>query len=266
MSQVSYTVGMLDANAAVVYTGTLEVQLDVSGGSATVQSGLLVADGFTPVLLSAPSGGGTAWNLSGASSTLAVNVTSIYSNVRAADGTPTHISGSIALTPAGQAEQNLLLLGYSGSGSAPQAPVLAQGEATAPRAATPGVTEYNLGLNLLDTSFRHAGSGGFAGTGQWVHVSPVTRQWYVRGTVSADAIPGGGADIQGWGSQPFWGGGGQAGDTSVTLSVVAENFIQNVSDGTLTVNGQTWFFVGAAVALKTVPISHLPGTPAAEPA
>jgi hypothetical protein len=265
MSQVTYTVGLLDGDAKLVYSGTLELQLQIDNLGTTPTAGLLVLQGFTPLLLTAVSGGGSAWNLNGSNDSLAVPFTSIYPNVQPQGQAPPYVSGSIALTPSGQAQQSLLLMGWTGSGAAPAAHVQSLAAADAALQAGAGVTQYNLSLALLDTAFAQTGTAAFTGTGQMVQIGPVSRQWRVTGTLRGGGLPDGGIAIQGWGSEFFWGGSGQSGSTQVTLSVVASTFISGVSDGTLTVNGATSFFVGTPVAQATIAVPQIAGSSAAEP-
>ena len=265
MAQVTYTVGLLDGGATLLYRGTLELQMQTDYMGTTPTAGLLSLQGFAPLLLTAVSGSGTAWNLNGSNGSLSVAFTSIYPNVQPQGQAPTWVSGSIALTPSGQGQQSLLLMGYTGTGAAPAAHVESAAAGNAALQAGAGVTQYNLGLTLLDSAFAPAGSAAFTGTGQMVQIGPVSRQWHVTGTVSGSGMPDGGIAVQGWGSEFFWGASGQSGNTQVSLSMVADTFIPTVTDGTMTVNGATAFFVGTPVAQSTIAVPHIADR-AAEPA
>lgn len=198
MAQVTYTVGLLDGGATLVYRGTLELQMqpDVMG-NPTPTAGLLTLQGFTPLLMTAVSGSGIGWNLNGSNGSLSVAFTSIYPNVQPQGQAPTCISGSIALTPSGQGQQDLLLMGYTGAGAAPAAHVESAAAGNAALQAGAGVTQYNLTLRLLDNALAPAGSAAFTGTGQVVQIGPVSRQWRVNGTLSGTGMPDGGIAVQG---------------------------------------------------------------------
>lgn len=263
MAQVTYTVGVLNGGATLVYRGTLELQMQTGYSGVTPTAGLLSLQGFAPLLLTAVSGSGAAWNLNGSNGSLSVDFTSIYPNIQPQGEAPTYVSGSIALTPSGQGQQNLLLMGYTGA--APAAHVASTAAGNAALQAGAGATQYNLGLTLLDNAFAPAGSAAFTGTGQMVQIGPVSRQWHVTGTLSGSGMPGGGIAVQGWGSEFFWGASGQSGNTQVSLSMVASTFIPTITDGTMTVNGATAFFVGTPVAQSTIAVPHIADR-AAEPA
>jgi hypothetical protein len=265
MSQVTYTVGLLDGGARLAFSGTLQLQMSIDNFGANPTAGLLALQGLDPLLLTAVGGSGVGWNLNGSNGSLDVQVTSIYPNVQQLNQAPSYVSGSIALTVSGQLQQNLLLFGYTGSGAAPAANALAAVHATAPAGGT-GATQYNWSLALINDAFAQAGTAAFTGTGQMVQIGPVSRQWHVTGTVTGDGLPAGGIAIQGWGTEFFWGGSGQSGNTQVTLSAVASTFISGVSDGTLTVNSGTSFFVGTPVAQATIAVPQIADAPAAEPA
>lgn len=264
MPQVTYTVGLLDGRARLAYSGTLLLQMSIDNLGATPTAGLLTLQGMDPLLLAAVGGSGVGWNLNGSNGSLDVQVTSIYPNVQQFEQAPSYVSGSIALTVSGQPQQNLLLCGYTGSGAAPAANALAAAQATV-QAGGPGTTQYNWSLALINNAFAPAGTAAFTGTGQMVQIGPVSRQWHVTGMVTGDGLPAGGIAIQGWGTEFFWGGSGTSGNTQITLSAVASTFISGVSDGTLTVNNGTSFFVGTPVAQSTIAVPQI-ADPAAEPA
>lgn len=267
MAQVTYTVGLLDASSTVVYNGTLELQLDISNVGTTAQAGLLSLDGFQPLLLTAVNGGGQAWTLYGGNASLSVETTALYPAVQQLDQAPSYIAGSLALTPAGQADQNLLLLGTDVSAAAAAAPqAAAQADAPGAAEAVAGIppVNYNFALQLMDASFGAAGSGTFTGTGAEAQIGPVSRQWMVRGSLVLDG--GEAIAIQGWGTSQFWyGRGSDSAGTEVDLGFVAQTFIPGSADGTVTTGTQTRFFVGTPVSAATVPVQGI-ATPAAEPA
>lgn len=267
MSQVTYTVGLLDGSAKVVYSGTLEVQLDVSNLGTTVESGLLAVGSFQPLLLTAVSGAGSGWTLYGSNASVSVSTTSIYPAVQPFDAAPSYIAGSISMTPQGEGEQNLLLLGYDGSAAAAaQRAAATAAEAGAAEAVT-GIppVDYNFSLQLLNTAFGESGTGTFTGTGQEVRIGPVSRQWMVQGTLTLDG--GEAVSIQGWGGSDFWyGRGSTSGGTEIDLGFVPQTFISGRADGTITSGTETSFFVGTAASDVTMPITDIASQPTAEPA
>ncbi|HST61648.1 MAG TPA: hypothetical protein VLK84_23285 [Longimicrobium sp.] len=268
MSQVTYTVGVLDGTATLVYKGTLQVQLDVGSYRSTPTAGLLSLRGFDPLLLSGGGGSGGWWSLSGDNGSLTVSSLYVYPTGQQPNQAPPYFTGSIALTAAGQQEQKLLLLGYTEGSAAPVANLLGADNAPAAdmvAAAGPGVTEYAWTLALLDGSFARTGTAAFTGSGRMVQVGLSSRRWSVTGTLTGDGLPAGGIPIQGGGGEDFWYGRSEGDHPQLVFTVGTSTRIPGVSDGTLTRNNGTSFFVGIPVAQSTIPVPHLAAA-AAEPA
>jgi hypothetical protein len=274
MSQVTYTVGVLDGSATLVYSGTLMVQLQLDSYGPGPTAGLLTLQGFDPLLLTGVSGGGAGWSLYGDNGSLNVSSLGAYAIGRQANQAPPRITGSIALTVAGGQEQRLLLLGYTGGGAAPAANLLGADNAAAADTveaadtvaalgAGAGAAQYDWTLALLNDAFARTGTAAFTGSGQMVQMGPVSRRWSVTGTLTGDGLPAGGVPIQGGGIQDFWGGRSPS-DPQLAFAV-ASTHLQGVSDGTLTMSNGTSFFVGMPVAQSTIHVPHLADA-AAEPA
>lgn len=270
MSQVTYTVGVLNESATLVYSGTLLVQLQLGNYGSAPTAGLLTLQGFEPLLLSGVSGGGAGWSLYGDNGSLNVSSLGAYATGQQPNQAPPYVTGSIALAVSGGQEQKLLLLGYTGGGTAPAAHVPGADNAAAAdtvgvsAGAGAGVTQYNWTLALLDNAFARTGTAAFTGSGQMVQMGPVSRRWSVTGTLTGDGLPAGGVPIQGGGSEDLWYGRSQS-DPQLTFAVVAGTYIQGVSDGTLTMSNGTSFFIGVPVAQSTIAVPHLADA-AAEPA
>jgi hypothetical protein len=265
MSQVTYTVGVLDDSAALVYKGILQVQLDLGTYRSTPTAGLLALPGFEPLLMSGRGSGGS-WGLSGDNGSLSVSLY-VDPTGQQANQAPPYFTGSIALTAAGQQEQRLLLLGYTGGSAAPVANMLGADNAAAAdavAAAGPGVTDYNWTLALLDESFARTGTAAFTGSGRMMQTGPTSRRWMITGTLTGDGFPAGGIPMQGGGVEDYWYGRSER-DPHLTLAVGAKTYVQGVSAGTLARSNGTSFFVGMPVAQSTIPVPTLAHT-AAEPA
>lgn len=271
MAQVTYTVGLLDAHAKTVYSGSLVVQTQDSYGSSSALAALLSLDGLEPLVLAAVTGGGAGWSFYGSNTQLDVSTSVLNAAVRSSGSTPSYVAGSIALTASGQ-QQNLLILGFQGA-AAPSGTLAAAPAADQSESATGGTenaltgippVDYNFTLQLLDTSFAATGTGTFTGSGAQVRVGVVGQAWVVTGTLTLD----GGAPIaiQGRGVSDFWYGSGTASDgTPIAIAFGSPTFISGSADGTVTVGTQTSFFVGTSVTASTVAVDNI-AAPAAEPA
>lgn len=256
MSQVTYTVGLLDAQAREVYGGTLVVQLGTGGSGFGPLAALLSLNGQEPLVLASVNGGGAGWSFYGSSSALDVGTSLLYGVGPSSGQVPGYLAGSIALTVSGQPQQDLLMMGFdAGAAAAPAPQAAARAEEAGAAQGVAGIPSqsYNFTLQLLNTSLGAAGSGTFTGTGQEVQIGPVSRQWRVTGTLTLNG--GEAIAIQGWGSSSVWTGQGTTGGgAAVTLGFVPQTFLNGSADGTVTVSGETSFFVGTAVSAATVPV------------
>ncbi|HEX6038071.1 hypothetical protein, partial [Longimicrobium sp.] len=113
MSQVTYTIALVNASALTVYSGSLAVQLNTSYGTPSALAALLSLNGLEPLVLAGlGSNGGAGWNFYGSNDALNVATLGMYGVVPSSGQAPAYLAGSISLATPGQGQQNLLALGF----------------------------------------------------------------------------------------------------------------------------------------------------------
>lgn len=252
MSQVTYTVGLLNPYANIVYSGSLVVHLNATTDYA--EGAKLSLSGVAPLALTAAKGN-EPWSFSGSNSALDVSTLLVYGEMASPGSVPSYIAGSITLAVSGQAKQDLLLLGYQ---AGPAAAPPGDGTVSANVSTDFGVTlEYDFSLQLLNTSFGAAGSGTFTGFGVETREEGVLGPmcWLVAGALTLN----GGTPITiqckaAWGNSDFWVGTGSASDgTAISLAFVSPSSISGSANGTVTVGSETSFFIGTGTAAPPPP-------------